>query len=94
MIIEKKVWPEPFEDLTAGRKKADVRLCDFECTPGDTIVFREYEPCQKRYTGRHCSFEVTHVLKLNDMSYFEPKDIKKYGYQVISLSPIQFRNSE
>lgn len=87
--IRKKCWPGPFEDIMAGRKKADVRLLDFECEPGDTLILQEWDPTIEKYSGRELSFTVTHVLKTNKMNYFSREEVEKFGYQVMSLGEIQ-----
>ena len=52
MKIEKKAWPEFFQKIINGDKTFELRLADFECKPGDTLVLREWKPETKEYTGR------------------------------------------
>ena len=35
--IEKKVWPEYFEEIMRGEKTFELRLNDFEINKGDTV---------------------------------------------------------
>ncbi len=46
MRIEKKCWPEFFQKLADGTKTYELRLADWECNPGDTLVLREWDPKQ------------------------------------------------
>ncbi len=83
--IEKKMWPESYEKVLSGEKTYDIRLADWEIAPGDTIVFREYDPTTKTYTGRVMEKQVGYVGKTKDWEVWPKEDIEKYGYQVISL---------
>lgn len=85
MIIEKKTWPEDFQKVFDGIKNFDVRLDDFHCKTGDTIILREWDPKIKNYTGRQIKKQVGCVAKLSKMPYWTKKDIAIYGYQVIGF---------
>lgn len=52
MKIEKKTWPEFFEEILNGKKKFELRLADFDIKSGDILVLREWDPETKDYTGR------------------------------------------
>ncbi|MBU0761209.1 MAG: DUF3850 domain-containing protein [Nanoarchaeota archaeon] len=52
MIIEKKAWPELFEEVLEGTKNFDLRLADFDCKEGDVLVLKEWNPATKEFTGR------------------------------------------
>ncbi len=86
--IEKKVWPEYFQQILEGKKTFEVRLNDFEIEEGDTLVLREWDPATKNYTGRHLSRTVGYVgkWKIDDLTKFWPREeIDRKGIQVISL---------
>jgi hypothetical protein len=85
MTIEKKVWPEYFDKLLSGEKTFELRLADWDCAPGDTLILKEWDPKTKNYTGRVLEKQVTYVLKTKDLKLFSDEDIKKYGWQVIAL---------
>lgn len=85
MVIEKKIWPEYFAAVLSGDKNFELRLADFECKKGDTLLLREWDPGKKEYTGREVNKEVTYVGRTKDMTFWQEEDIKKYGYQIISL---------
>jgi hypothetical protein len=85
MKIEKKTWPEYFKKVLSGEKNFELRLADWECKPGDTLVLREWDPKTKEYTGRQIEKEVTYVAKTKDIKFFSKEDAEKYGYQIISL---------
>jgi hypothetical protein len=83
--IEKKVWTGFFDVLLSGEKTFDLRLADFECKPGDTLILREWDPKTRQYTGRALEKKVGYVLKMKDVKFFTEEDVMKFGYQVISL---------
>jgi ASC-1-like (ASCH) protein len=84
--IKKKAWPEYFELILSGKKKYDMRVNDFDIKEGDTLVFEEWDPETKQYTGRKLEKEVTFVgkWKLGD-AFFPEKEVREKGIQIISL---------
>ena len=85
MIITKKCWPEFFEKVFSGEKKFEVRLADFECSVGDLILLKEYDPKTQRYTGRKLIRKVTYIIRTKDFDFWTSADVEKHGYQIISL---------
>ena len=84
-LIEKKIWPEYFEKVLNGSKTFELRLADWDCGEGDTLLLKEYDQEKKVYTGREITKKVGYVLKTKDISLFNANEIELYGYQVISL---------
>ncbi|MBI2010759.1 MAG: DUF3850 domain-containing protein [Candidatus Colwellbacteria bacterium] len=86
-VIHKKSWPEQFEAIFSRRKKFDLRLADFEAKEGDTIVFEEWDPKKKEYTGRKIEKKITFVFKFkpDESPYHSKEEIQKYGFQIFSL---------
>jgi hypothetical protein len=85
MRIEKKTWPEYFEKILTGEKTFEVRLADFDCKTGDTLVLREWDPKTKAYTGRQVEKKVGYMLKTKDLKPLTKEDIEKYGLYVIKI---------
>lgn len=85
MRIEKKAWPELFEDVRIGKKKFDLRLADFDVNEGDVLVLREWDPETGTYTGREIGKTVTYVLKTRDLGFSTKEEIEKYGQQIIQF---------
>lgn len=86
--IEKKTWPELFQKILDGDKTFDLRLNDFEIEEGDSIVFQEWDPETKDYTGRELEKKVGFVgkWKIEELTVFWTKEeIEEKGLQVISL---------
>jgi len=86
--MEKKVWPEYFQQILDGKKTFELRLYDFEISEGDTLVLREWSPDTKGYTGRVLEKKAGYVgkWKIDELTQFWPKEeIEKRGLQVISL---------
>lgn len=69
MKIEKKVWPEFFNAILAGKKTFELRLADFECKPDDTLILKEWDPGTKQYTGRAIEKKVAYSLKTKDIRF-------------------------
>jgi len=86
MKIEKKVWPEYFQAILSHKKNFELRLADWECHEGDTLLLKEWDPQKKSYTGREMTKRVKYVAKFKLDKLFWPKeDIEKHGLQIISL---------
>ena len=86
MGIEKKVWPEYFQAIKDGKKNYELRLADWECKEGDTLILKEWDPKTKEYTGREVNKKVKYVAKFRIDNLSWPKEeIEKYGLQIISL---------
>ena len=85
MKIEKKVWPEFFQEILDGNKTFELRLNDFECNQGDILILKEWDPNTKGYTGREIKKDVTYILKTKDVKFWSKEDIEKNGFQIISF---------
>lgn len=86
--IEKKVWPEYFEEIFNGKKTFEVRLNDFDVEEGDVLALKEWDPKTRDYTGRELERSVGYVgrWKIEHFEKFWPKEeIAEKGIQVISL---------
>lgn len=85
-VIRKKILPEYFEEILAGRKRFELRLGDFSVSRGDSLLLQEWDPKADAYTGREIAKKVGYVLKFDIKHLFWPKEeIEKHGLQVISL---------
>ncbi|MBU3923860.1 MAG: DUF3850 domain-containing protein [Nanoarchaeota archaeon] len=85
MKIEKKIWPEYFQEILNGNKTYELRLADWECNEGDILVLKEWNPKTKTHTGRVIEKEVGFVGKIKNFNFWPKEDVEKYGYQIISL---------
>lgn len=85
MEIEKKVWPEYFQKILDGKKKYELRLADWECSEGDVLVLKEWDPKTKDCTGREIKKTITYILKTNEISFWTKEEVEKFGYQIISF---------
>jgi hypothetical protein len=77
-IIKKKIWPDMFDqdkDLTL-----DFRCADFKVEPGDIIIFQEWDPKGKKYTGREYRKTVKQAIKCESPTrYWQPEKLEQYG---------------
>jgi len=85
MIVKKKTWPESFEKILSGDKRFELRLADFELNEGDTLVLEEYDPKEKKFTGRKIEKQCKSVTKVNPTVYNKAEDIEKHGLYLIGL---------
>ncbi len=85
MIIEKKAWPEYFEEILKGNKSYDLRLNDFECKVGDTLLLKEWDPKSQKYTGREIEKKITYIGETNKFTFWSKADADKYGYKIMSF---------
>jgi len=83
--IEKKVWPEYFQEILDGKKTYELRLADFDIKEGDILVLKEWNPETKEYTGRTIEKKAIHIIKTKDLSFWNKEEIDKYGYQIIGF---------
>ena len=85
MEIKKKTWPELFQKMLENKKTVDLRLADFDLKEGDIIIFEEYNPITKKYTGRKLTKKVKNLNKINLTKFNPVEEIIKYGHYVIEL---------
>lgn len=85
MKIKKKVWPEYFNKITSGDKSFEIRLADWECKVGDTLVLKEWNPETKEYSGREIEKKVTYVFKTKDQKFWDKEEVEKFGLQIIAF---------
>jgi len=67
MLHDLKIWPEFFDAVCDGRKRAELRKNDRDYQDGDILNLREWDPRAERYTGRGITVRVTHVQRIGDL---------------------------
>ncbi|HIJ10687.1 TPA: DUF3850 domain-containing protein [Candidatus Woesearchaeota archaeon] len=87
MRIEKKLWPQYFAKVLSGEKTFELRLADWHCSPGDTIILKEWDSDTKQYTGRVLEKKVGYVAKIKPhmLPFWSEDEVKEHGLQIISL---------
>ena len=85
VTIEKRVWPEYFEQILSGDKHFELRLANFDCQPGDILSLKEWDPQTQQYTGRSITKEAGFIFKTKDAHFWSQEEIDKYGFQIISF---------
>ena len=85
--VKKKTWPAWFEKILSGEKAYDFRLNDFDLEVGDTVVFEEWDPETKDYTGRSIEKEVTYLskFKIDELEWWTKEEIEEKGFLIMSL---------
>ena len=84
MKIYKKVQKEYFEAIIEGKKRFEVRLADFDCNEGDTLVLQEQ--IGNELTGREINCEVLYNFNTKKMEAFHTKEeIDKHGFVVLAI---------
>ena len=86
-IIEKKCWPEFYEKFLSGERTFELRLADFDLKDGDVLLFKEYDPEAKKYTGRETKFKCLRVehSAQNPLQFYNVEDVKNKGFWIIKL---------
>lgn len=83
-IINKKIWPDMFDNDKS--LSLDFRLADFKLKNGDQIVFKEWDPITKKYTGRKYRKTVKKAIKCESPTrYWSSKELKKHGLWLIEF---------
>ena len=83
--IKKKVSSGWYDKIAAGETTYELRLADWSCKSGDTLVLIEVDAKTKQPTGRQMKKLVGHVGKTQDFDFWTPEEVEQHGYQVISL---------
>jgi len=82
MIIEKKIWPNMFDN--DKQMPVDFRLADFNLKEGDKIIFKEWDPEKKEYTGRKYTKTVKRATKHNSPTkYWSQEELEQQGLYII-----------
>ena len=82
-IIRKKTWPKFYEKIRRGKKGSELRLNDFKISKGDVIIFEEWSPDIKEYTGRTLTRTVINVNHVNPFSFWTSEEMKRKGLLLI-----------
>lgn len=85
--INKKVWPEYFEQIISGKKKFELRLADFKINEGDILILEEWDNNKKEYTERKVEVIATYIIKTKDQTFWLQEEVDKYGFQIIQFEP-------
>ncbi|HTX86543.1 MAG TPA: DUF3850 domain-containing protein [Candidatus Nanoarchaeia archaeon] len=85
--VEKKWWPETFDQFSSGKRKLELRLNDFDLEVGDIVLAREWDPEIKEYTGRVKEFKVMRVEPSvkNPLKFWPVKEIQAKGFKIIEF---------
>ncbi|MBD3362055.1 DUF3850 domain-containing protein [Candidatus Woesearchaeota archaeon] len=96
MKIYKKVQKEYFGAIVDGRKRFEIRLADFECSEGDTLVLQEQKPGSSELSGREINCEILYNFNTKDMEKFHSKEeIEKHGFVVLAIrKKFEFDNNK
>lgn len=60
-VHELKILPKYFKAQKDGIKNFEIRKNDRDYKVGDGIYLREYDPTDKKYTGRRILVKVTYI---------------------------------
>ncbi|MCK5343448.1 MAG: DUF3850 domain-containing protein [Candidatus Heimdallarchaeota archaeon] len=86
MTINKKVQEKYFKAVVDGKKRFEVRLADFECREGDTLVLKEQKQGSVELTGREHECEILYKFNTKDMEKYHTKEeIDKYGFVILAI---------
>ncbi|OHA28498.1 MAG: hypothetical protein A3C08_01905 [Candidatus Taylorbacteria bacterium RIFCSPHIGHO2_02_FULL_47_18] len=84
-IIKKKIHPEYFDAVASGKKCYEFRVADFNVAEGDVLVLQEWDPSEKKYTGRELQKKISYVGKFTLDSFGQREALEKNGFYILSL---------
>lgn len=82
MIHELKCHPIPFRDVVKGLKSYEIRVNDRGFTVGDSMLLREWDPLEEKYTGSELAADVVHMI---EGSYGLPPGLCVMGISVMDI---------
>lgn len=85
MEVIKKSWPEFFSKHKSHKRCSEVRLADFDLRSGDTILLKEFNPKNRKFTGREARRKCKAVQKFSPLKHYTMAQLKKYGLYVIEF---------
>jgi ASC-1-like (ASCH) protein len=84
--IIKGVQTKYFKAVTEGRKRFEVRLADFKCRPGDTLILQEQKSGSDELTGNKIECEVLYKYNTKELEkFYSKKDIDKHGLVIMAI---------
>lgn len=87
--VEKKAWPEWFQEVWDGEKTFEYRLADFDIEPGDVFVMKEWSPQTEEYSGRALEAEVGFIGKVQSRRWDKPNDPAIHDHYILSLKNLR-----
>jgi hypothetical protein len=73
-VHELKLWDTFYQEVHDYRKRFELRKSDRDFKVGDTLYLREFNPNNKKYTGRSLMVEVLYILSA-EMFHSGPEDM-------------------
>lgn len=88
-VVRLKCWPEHYEPIWAGFKKAEVRENDRDYQTGDWLMLQKYLPKPVgEYTGEFMMVRVTHILTSEQIESVHSVRLDK-KIVVLSIEPLE-----
>jgi hypothetical protein len=86
--VTKKIVPHAFEKVTAGPKRFELRVADFDIADGDTLRLEEWTSTapDRKPTGRAVEKRASYVHKVDLKAWLaEQPDLLEHGFYVIQI---------
>ena len=77
---ELKIWSEPFDAVSCGRKNFEIRRNDRAFKVGDTLRLREFNPEDHTYSGREVKRVITYMIVGGEWGL--PKELCVLGWSL------------
>lgn len=84
MKHELKSWTHLFEEIRTGIKTHELRKNDRHYAIGDILVLHEYDPIEKKFSGRTLKLTVTYVTSI-DVPCAESRSALHKDYCILSV---------
>ena len=83
-VHDLKILPLYFNAVIAGNKTFEIRKNDRNFQLKDTLLLREWDPCEEKYTGRRLLKTICYITDYE----------QKNNYLVLGLSPYIHQRSD
>lgn len=77
---ELKSWPKSFAAIVDGLKTYEVRVADRPFAIGDQVLFREWNPETKEYTGDDCQAAIIYLTAAGEWGL--PPNLCVFGIDI------------
>lgn len=84
-VIEKKIWPQFFNQILKKERTVDLRLADFDLKEGDFLLLKEWDPVTRKFTGRQIEKKVKQFWKAQLTDYYSIEQVKDHGMYLIKF---------
>jgi hypothetical protein len=87
-VIALKSWPENFAEIEKGCR-VDLRINDKPYKHGSMLLFQEFNPETKQYTGKTATRQIKRITPWKPAEYYAPEQIRTQGIAVLGWKGLE-----